>query len=66
MVITLNGDQFELEEPMSVTALLQKLEIDPRRVAVEHNFDIVRRQRFPEVVIGDGDRIEIVNFVGGG
>ena len=66
MVITLNGDRFEIEEPMSVTALLQKLEIDPRRVAVEHNFDIVKRQRFPEVVVGEGDRVEIVNFVGGG
>jgi thiamine biosynthesis protein ThiS len=66
MVITLNGDRFELEEPMTVTALLTKLDIDPRRVAVEHNLTILKRQRFPEVVVGDGDRVEIVNFVGGG
>jgi thiamine biosynthesis protein ThiS len=66
MMITLNGDRFEIEEPISVTALLQKLEIDPRRVAVEHNLAIVRRHRFPEVVIADGDTVEIVNFVGGG
>jgi thiamine biosynthesis protein ThiS len=66
MVITLNGDRFELDEPLSVTALLQKLDIDPRRVAVEHNLAIVRRHRFPEVVVADGDRVEIVNFVGGG
>jgi thiamine biosynthesis protein ThiS len=66
MVITLNGDRFELEEPMTVTALLTKLDIDPRRVAVEHNLTILKRQRFPEVVVGDGDRLEIVNFVGGG
>jgi thiamine biosynthesis protein ThiS len=62
----LNGDRFELDEPLSVTALLQKLDIDPRRVAVEHNLAIVRRHRFPEVVVADGDRVEIVNFVGGG
>ena len=66
MLITLNGDPLELDRPMSVTALLEKLEIDPRRVAVEHNLAIVKRQRFPEVIVGDGDRLEIVNFVGGG
>lgn len=66
MVITLNGERFELNEPMTVTALLAKLEIDPRRVAVEHNLSILKRHRFPEVLVGEGDRVEIVNFVGGG
>ena len=66
MVITLNGDRFEIPEPMSVTALLGRLDIDPRRVAVEHNLLLVKRHRFPEVIVADGDRVEIVNFVGGG
>jgi thiamine biosynthesis protein ThiS len=66
LVITLNGERFELEAPLSIDALLAKLEIDPRRVAVEHNLSILKRQRFGEVIVGDGDRIEIVNFVGGG
>jgi thiamine biosynthesis protein ThiS len=66
MVITLNGDPYELEQPMSVDALLIQLDIDPRRVAVEHNLDIVKRQRFSEVIVNDGDQVEIVNFVGGG
>ena len=66
LVITLNGENFELDQPMSVIALLAKLDIDPRRVAVEHNLTILKRQRFPEVVVGEGDRVEIVNFVGGG
>jgi thiamine biosynthesis protein ThiS len=64
--ITLNGERFDLEEPLSVTALLARLDIDPRRVAVEHNRDIIKRHRYPEVVVGDGDTVEIVNFVGGG
>jgi thiamine biosynthesis protein ThiS len=64
--ITLNGEPYELDQPLSVVDLLAKLDIDPRRVAVEHNLAIVRRQRFQEVVVGDGDRVEIVNFVGGG
>ena len=66
MQITLNGEHFEIDEPLSVTALLARLDIDPRRVAVEHNLDIIKRQRFSEVVVGEGDTVEIVNFVGGG
>lgn len=66
MVITLNGERLELERPLSVTDLLAKLDIDPRRVAIEHNLAIVKRQRFDEVMVGDGDTVEIVNFVGGG
>jgi sulfur carrier protein len=66
MHITLNGEPYELDQPVSVTDLLTKLEIDPRRVAVEHNLAILKRHRFPDVVVGDGDTIEIVNFVGGG
>ena len=66
MTITLNGERFELETPMSVAALLTKLDIDPRRVAVEHNLNIIKRQTYPEILIGEGDTVEIVNFVGGG
>ena len=66
MHITLNGEPFELDQPLSVVALLEKLEIDARRVAVEHNLTIIKRHRFPEVIVSDGDQVEIVNFVGGG
>ena len=51
---------------MSVTALLARLEIDPRRVAVEHNLTIIKKPRYPEVIVAEGDTVEIVNFVGGG
>jgi thiamine biosynthesis protein ThiS len=64
--ITLNGDPYELPRPMSVTELLDVLALDPRRVAVEHNLSIVKRQRFADAIINDGDRVEVVNFVGGG
>jgi thiamine biosynthesis protein ThiS len=66
VTITLNGERFEMPAPMTVDALLASLEIDPRRVAIEHNLNILKRHRFPEVVIGEGDTVEIVNFVGGG
>jgi len=42
------------------------LEIDPRRVAVEHNLSILKRHTFSDIIVGDGDRVEVVNFVGGG
>jgi thiamine biosynthesis protein ThiS len=64
--ITLNGERYELETPMSVVELLTRLEIDPRRVAVEHNLTIIKRHTFSDVIVGDGDTVEIVNFVGGG
>lgn len=64
--ITLNGDAFDLDEPLSIADLLARLAIDPRRVAVEHNLTILKRHAFPDVVVREGDRVEIVNFVGGG
>jgi len=66
MFITLNGEPYQLDEPVPVADLLMKLSIDPRRVAIEHNLEILKRQFFAETMIHDGDRLEIVNFVGGG
>ena len=66
MVITLNGESYELDQPVTVSALLARLDIDPRRVAIEHNLEIIRRRTFETVVINNGDRLEIVNAVGGG
>lgn len=64
--ITLNGDPYDLDQPLSVQDLLERLNIDPRRVAVEHNMVIVKRAAFAATLVGDGDTVEIVNFVGGG
>ena len=66
MTISLNGDPFELDEPMNVTQLLEQLDIDSRRVAVEHNLTVLKRAAFDSTMVNEGDQIEIVNFVGGG
>lgn len=66
MTIVLNGEPTELAGPLTVTALLKHLDIDPRRVAVEHNLTIVKRDAYDGTSINDGDEVEIVNFVGGG
>jgi thiamine biosynthesis protein ThiS len=66
MKIVLNGDPHEVAGPMTLTALLSLLNVDPRRVAVEHNLDVVKRSNYDSTQIQEGDQIEIVNFVGGG
>ena len=66
VTITLNGEPFELSGPLTVTELLSRLDIDARRVAVEHNVVVLKRAAFDETVIREGDQVELVNFVGGG
>lgn len=66
MRIVLNGEPHELAEAVSLATLLQTLGIDARRVAVERNLVVVRRAQYDQELVGDGDEIEIVNFVGGG
>ena len=56
----------ELPAPLSVAALLAQLDIDGRRVAVEHNGLVIKRDRYATTRIDEGDEVEIVNFVGGG
>jgi thiamine biosynthesis protein ThiS len=64
--ITLNGEPFEVAGPLTVDALLVQLDIDARRVAVEHNLTVIKRPHYESTIISDGDEVEIVNFVGGG
>ena len=66
MTIQLNGEPYELAGPVTVSALLALLDIDARRVAVEHNLTIVKRHAYPTTTINERDEVEIVNFVGGG
>ena len=66
MRITLNGDPYEMVEPLTISRLLAALEIDPRRIAVEHNSVIVKRATYGTSLVRPGDKVEIVNFVGGG
>ena len=66
MTITLNGDPREISGPISISNLLEQLEIDARRVAVELNMAVVKKAAYDSSVIKEGDEVEIVNFVGGG
>ena len=66
MRISVNGKPKELDEGASVLDLLQQLGLQPRRVAVERNKRIVRRNDCDDTVLTDGDEVEIVTLVGGG
>lgn len=66
MRVTVNGEEREFGSPMSVEALLGALGIDPRKVAVERNLEIVPKSTYAAVMVGEGDRLEVVHFIGGG
>ena len=66
MDITVNGEERRFQAPMNVMELLAALELEPKKIAVERNLEIVPRSLFDETALADGDAIEIVQFVGGG
>ena len=66
MVIILNGEARPIEAGATVAQLLATLLLEPRKVAIERNREIVSRSRYPETELADGDVIEVVTFVGGG
>ncbi|HVP83221.1 MAG TPA: sulfur carrier protein ThiS [Rhizomicrobium sp.] len=64
--ITLNGEPRRIDTIVSVRDLLASLGLDPAKIAVERNLEIVPRSLYGEVMVGEGDRLEIVHFIGGG
>ena len=61
----MNGEAREVDAA-TVAALVERLGLDVRKVAVERNLEIVPRSLYLATPLGDGDRIEIVHFIGGG
>jgi sulfur carrier protein len=66
ITVSVNGEQRRVPAGLSVAAMLSELGIDPKRVAVERNLEIVARALLGEVTVEHGDAFEIVHFVGGG
>ncbi len=66
ITVLLNGEERRLEREETLLELLEELDLDPRGVVVEVNHAIVRRPELEHVHVKDGDRIELVHFVGGG
>ena len=66
MKLWVNGEEHSIEAAGTVAALVAVLGLDGRKVAVERNLEIVPRSTYGSTAIMDGDRIEIVHFIGGG
>lgn len=64
--VTVNGEEREFSGALSAVELLRALEIDPRKVALERNLEIVPRTAYAQTPIQNGDKLEIVHFIGGG
>jgi thiazole synthase len=66
ITVQLNGEAHTLPGAMSVAGMLRHLGLEPRKIAVERNLEIVPRSTYEQVMLGDGDRLEVVHFIGGG
>lgn len=61
-----NGEAQEFEKEATVAGLLEKLGTSPERVAIELNLQVLDKQEYARTLLKDGDRLEIISFVGGG
>ena len=66
MQLTINGEERSFAAVSDIAGLVAMLGLDVRKVAVERNLEIVPRSRYAATPLADGDRIEIVHFIGGG
>ncbi len=66
VTVTINGEARQLGSSVSVAALLTGMGLDPAKIAVERNREIVPRSQYGQTVVGEGDKLEIVQFIGGG
>lgn len=66
MLLTVNGQERQIATALTLRSLLDELGLEPAKIAVERNLEIVPRSQYDAVVLRDGDRLEIVQFIGGG
>jgi sulfur carrier protein len=66
MKVVVNGESREIAESLNLIELLQHLDLPTERIAVELNREVIRKVNWRETKINDGDKIEIIHFVGGG
>jgi thiamine biosynthesis protein ThiS len=66
MFLHINGEQRPFTAGLTVSALVAQLGMKPDRVAIELNLEIIPRARWEATTLKDGDRLEVVHFVGGG
>tara|TARA_Y100000746_G_scaffold215549_1_gene209761 strand:- start:465 stop:671 length:207 start_codon:yes stop_codon:yes gene_type:complete len=66
MEITLNGEKYNLETGSNIVDLIEKLGLNIDKLAIERNLEIVPKSKFAMTIIEEGDKLELVHFIGGG
>ncbi|WP_323703880.1 sulfur carrier protein ThiS [Mammaliicoccus sp. Dog046] len=66
MKCIINGDEFNFDDTLTLSQILESLELDQERIIVEWNDTLVKQEQFNEVVVRESDRLELLEFVGGG
>ncbi|AYU54478.1 sulfur carrier protein ThiS [Staphylococcus debuckii] len=66
MKCIINGDPFTFDSELSIQNVLESLELDPKRVIAEHNENLIQRDDFAKQIVREDDRLELLEFVGGG
>ncbi len=66
MELMVNGKKLEVTDGATITTVLGELNINPLRVAVQLNLEIIKRERYEETMLKAGDRLEIITFMAGG
>ena len=64
--IFLNGELLEIDSGLSISQLLINFEIDPRKIAIEKDLEIINPQDFNKIILTENSKVEIVHFIGGG
>jgi sulfur carrier protein len=64
--VSINGSLSTFDQPLSIAALLEQMQLGGKRIALERNGEIVPRGQFSQQMLADGDRLEVVVAVGGG
>jgi len=64
--MTVNGQKTEIKLPITLLEYLQQAGYNPSHVVVERNMEIITRERFGEITLGENDKINILRFMGGG
>ncbi|XVL42500.1 sulfur carrier protein ThiS [Staphylococcus equorum] len=66
MKCIINGDNFTFDRALSIQEVIQELDLDETRMIVEHNEQLIQREQFSQHKVTDEDRLELLEFVGGG
>lgn len=66
MELMVNGKKLEVTDGATITALLEELNINPLRVAIQLNLEIIKRERYDTTTLRAGDKLEIITFMAGG